>query len=86
MNVPIVIGDLLAFLQEDENKKDEVVQTLFADAISSKHRCSQRVRHLLSVLAAVATRRELPADAAYPHQHANGVTTMWTFNNALPGI
>ena len=85
MNVPTVIGDLLAFLQDDQNKKDEVVHTLFADAISSKHRCCQRVRHLLSVLAAVATGRELPA-AAHPNQHANGVTTMWTFNNAFPGI
>ena len=86
MDVPQDAANLLDFLQVDVNKKDEVVHTLFADAIASNRRCAARVRHILSVLAAIATCRDVPAEAATLREHDNGITKTWTVSDAFPGI
>jgi hypothetical protein len=86
LGVPTNIAELVAFLQHANRKSDEVVHTRVADAIAFNTDCSVRARHLLSVLAAIATGRDVPAGAATRRAHTNGKTIVWTFNDAFPGI
>jgi len=84
--LPANIGDLAAYLKSDAAKRDEILHGTLADAIVGKAACSRRARHVLSVLAAIATGKPPTANSAAPLGHANGVTIQWTFNNAFPGI
>lgn len=80
------ITDLANHLKSPGVKSDEILHSSLADAIVSKPNCARRVRHLLATIASIATLKP-PAVGAATHQiHANGVTNIWTFNNAFPGI
>ncbi len=85
-NLPADIGSLATFLKSSGQKSEEILHGTLADAIVGKPGCSRRVRHVLSVLAAIATGKQPPANAAVQADHANGKTIHWTFNNAFPGI
>jgi predicted ATPase len=84
--LPEDISNLAAFLKTKGPKSDEVLHAALADAIVGKPACSRRARHVLSVLAAIATDKPPVANSAAPLAHANGTTTHWTFNDAFPGI
>jgi predicted ATPase len=67
-------------------KRDEIMHGLIADAIIPSLPCRRRIGHLLRVLSDIAAGRNLPEGAAAREVHGNGVTNVWTFNNAFPGI
>lgn len=84
--LPRVSGELAAALMENGRKTDDVLHSLIADSISQHPRCCRRVAHLLNVLGAIAAGRNLPENGAAVFDHPNGVTKIWTFNDAVPGI
>lgn len=86
MGVPVNIGELAEFLKNKPPKTDEVLHAALADAITAKPLCSHRIRHVLAVLAAIATGREPPAGSASLQLHQNAVTHQWTFNDGIQGI
>jgi putative ATP-dependent endonuclease of OLD family len=86
IGIPQDIGGLPAFLLANPHKTDVVIHALIADAIAANQSCVARVWHLLSVIASIATQSDVPADAAFSRLHENQVTTVWTFNDAFPGI
>ena len=67
-------------------KRDDIIHGLIADAIIQSLPCRRRIGHLLRVLSDIAAGRDLPEEAAAREVHRNGVTNVWTFNNAFPGI
>lgn len=67
-------------------KPNEIIHAALADAITAKPACAARARHVLSMLAAIATGRVPPAASAAEQAHSNGITHIWTFNHAVPGI
>lgn len=83
---PVNIGEFSVFLKNKPPKTDEVLHAAIADAITAKPLCSRRVRHVLAVLAAIATDREPPADSVTDHPHQNGITHTWTFNDGVQGL
>ncbi len=83
--LPANIGGLADHLKADGAKRDEILHNTLADVIVGKPTCSRRVRHVLSVLAAIATGKPPLANSAHAAAHANGITTHWTFNDAFPG-
>lgn len=84
--MPANIDELSGFLSQRDHKTDEVLHSLIADAISDKPRCCTRVCHLLNVIASIAMDRNVPGDRATSVANQNGKTTIWTFNDAFPGI
>ncbi len=86
VGLPQDVAGLVATLSERPAKHDEILHGLIADAMIQSLPCRQRIGHLLSLLADIAAGRE-PADgAAVRTLHANGMTSVWTFENAFPGI
>ncbi|PBB39619.1 AAA family ATPase [Mesorhizobium sp. WSM3868] len=85
-NLPANIAALANHLKSPAAKTDEILHGTLADLIVAKPLCGRRVRHVLSVLAAIAIGRAPPAGSAVQAAHANGVTHHWTFNDAFPGI
>ncbi|WP_037381696.1 ATP-dependent nuclease [Sinorhizobium americanum] len=86
LGVPENIAELADYLKSRPPKTDEVLHAALADAMTGKPNCSRRVRHVLAVLAAIATKRDLPAGWAASQPHPNGVTHVWTFNDGVQGI
>jgi putative ATP-dependent endonuclease of OLD family len=86
LGLPANIADLADHLKVQARKTDEILHAALADAITAKPLCSRRVRHVLSTLGAIATDRAAPAGFATDLPHQNGVTHIWTFNHAFPGI
>lgn len=86
LGLPANIADLAHHLKTTAHKTDEIVHAALSDAITAKHLCSRRVRHVLAVLAAIATGRAPAANSAFDHPHQNGVSHTWTFNHVFPGI
>ncbi|KCZ48464.1 ATP-dependent endonuclease [Hyphomonas sp. CY54-11-8] len=84
--VPQSAGELAAFLSQQANKGDEVLHGIIADAISQKPRCCTRVTHVLTVLASIAMGRPVAPEIAVPSTRPNGHTTIWTFNDDVPGV
>ncbi|TRB15351.1 ATP-dependent nuclease [Rhizobium rhizogenes] len=84
--VPGNIAELANYLKNRPPKTDEVLHAALADAITGKLHCSRRVRHVLAVLAAIATDRDPPAGSATVEVHQNGVTRHWTVNDGIQGI
>lgn len=84
--LPRTAAELVGALQEKGPKTDEVLHALLADALSQHTRCCVRVAHLLTVLGAIATGRNVPASAATLTEHPNDTTKIWKFNDAVPGI
>ncbi|VVT12198.1 AAA family ATPase [Hoeflea sp. EC-HK425] len=82
--IPPNLANVPRFLVE--KKADEVFHGLIADAISQKPRCCARVAHLLDVVGSIAMGRPGPANGANSVMNANGITTIWTFNDAVSGI
>ncbi|WIW55514.1 hypothetical protein LRP31_10070 [Mesorhizobium mediterraneum] len=72
--LPANIAALAAHLKKDGPKRDEILHTSLADVIVTKPACSRRVRHILSVPAAIATGKAPPANSAAQVTHANGIT------------
>jgi len=67
-------------------KTNEVVHALLADAIANSTRARARVQHVLKVLALIAAGRPVNDAWAVAEDHANGVTKIWTFLDAVPGL
>jgi hypothetical protein len=84
--LPRTAAELVDALQEKGPKTDEVLHAVLADAISQHTRCCARVAHLLTVLGAIATGRNVPAGAATLTDHPNDTTKIWKINDAVPGI
>jgi putative ATP-dependent endonuclease of the OLD family len=84
--LPANIAGLADHLKANGAKRDEILHSTLADVIVGKPACSRRVRHVLSVLAAIAAGKPPLANSAHAVAHANGITTHWTFNDAFPGI
>lgn len=85
-NVPADFAELASFLKSPAAKTDEILHLTLADLIVTRPACSRRVRHVLSVVAAIAAGIELAQDSAAETAHTNGVTTYWTFNSDFPGV
>lgn len=83
--VPQNAADFVAALS-GQLKKDEILHGLVADAMTGSLPCRLRVGHLLRTLADIAARRAPVNESAEGILHNNGVTTIWTFNNAFPGV
>lgn len=84
--IPADIAALANHLKTAQPKTDEILHTALADAIVAKAACSRRARHVLAVLASIATEKPLPPNSAALQAHANGITRVWTFNHAVQGI
>ena len=67
-------------------KTNEIVHGLLAEAVAASPGCRRRVSHIFRFLTDVATSRSLSPGTANASAHANGITTIWTFNDAFPGI
>lgn len=67
-------------------KTNEIIHARIADAMTTKDGCRRRISHILRLLADIAGGRAPVQGAAARSQNANGVTTVWTFNHAFPGI
>jgi len=85
-NLPANVAALATYLKGPGPKTDEILHATLADAITSKPACSARVRYFLAVIAAIATGKAPPINSAVDQTHTNGVTHIWTFNNAFLGI
>lgn len=85
-NLPANIAALANHLKSPAAKTDEILHGTLADLIVAKPACSRRVRHVLAVLADIATGKTPPANSATQVAHANGITIHWSFNNAFQGI
>ena len=85
MGVPQTSAGLVAALRENM-KTNEIVHGAIADAFVSSAPCLQRISHLMKFLSDVAMRREPAVAHGISVNHANGATTIWTFNHAIPGI
>jgi len=84
--LPANVGDFPAFLAEKAHKSDDVLHGLIADAISARPRCCVRVAHLLNVVSSIAMGRNIHAEWATSVTSQSGKTTIWTFNDAVPGV
>ena len=84
--LPSLSSELADALRLDSSKADEVLHSLISDAISESRPCCARVRHILNVIGNVATGCDLQPNSAVSALQANGTTTVWTFNDAFPGI
>lgn len=84
--VPQNAADFVAALSEKPMKTDEIVHKLIVDSITDSVACRTRIGHLLRTLADIAARRVPIEGSATGVAHANTTTTVWTFNNAFPGI
>lgn len=67
-------------------KSNEIVQAAIADAFITSSDCRRRIGQLLKFLADVASERTPAAGHGTRAAHANGITSVWTFNSAIPGI
>ncbi|MFW6039365.1 MAG: ATP-dependent nuclease, partial [bacterium] len=85
MGVPQTSADLVAALL-GYLKTNEIVHGAIADAFVSTALCRRRIGHLMKFLSDVATGRAPTAGHGASTNHANGVTTIWTFNHAIPGV
>lgn len=79
-------ADQLAAILLGVLKTDEVTHTLLVEAVAGNRSCRARVKHSLKVLREIVAGSAPPAEWATSAPHANGVTTIWTFNNAVPGV
>jgi putative ATP-dependent endonuclease of the OLD family len=84
MGVPQTSADLVAALRANL-KTDEIVHGLIADAFVGSATCRRRIGCLMQFLSDVAMGRS-PAAGHGSSASANGLTTIWTFNHAIPGI
>lgn len=84
--LPENVDDFPAFLAEKAHKSDDVLHGLIADAISAKPRCCVRVAHLLNLVSSIAMGRNIHAEWATSVTSQSGKTTIWTFNDAVPGV
>lgn len=80
-NPPDLVGCL-----SDALKTNEIVHSQIADAMSVNANCRRRIAHVLQLIADLASGRTPAQQSATSAQHANGVTTVWTFNHAVQGI
>lgn len=85
MGVPRTSEDLVAALRGDL-KSNEVVHGYIADGMVNNASCLRRISHLLKFLSDVAMGRAPVAGHGIAVNHENGVTTIWTFNHAVPGV
>lgn len=85
MGVPAASAELVAGLRGGL-KTNEIVHGAIADAFANSVPCRRRIGHLLKFLADVAMGRPPAAVHGNAVQHANGITAIWTFNDAVPGI
>lgn len=85
MGVPQNPAELLDALR-DNLKTNEIVHGALADAFVSSTHCRRRIGHLMKFLSDVATGREPVVGHGASVNHANGMTTIWTFNHAFPGL
>ena len=67
-------------------KRDEILHGLIADAMTDSLLCRRRIGHLLRTLADISARRAPVEGSAAGIGQNNGVTTVWTFNHAFPGV
>lgn len=85
--VPQSLDQLLTLLKDrNQLKINEVVHGLLVDAMTSREACRLRIAHVLRLLADLASGRAPLPSAATSVAHANGITTIWTFNHAFSGI
>jgi putative ATP-dependent endonuclease of the OLD family len=83
--VPQTSADLVAALGANL-KTDEIVHGAIADALVSSARCQRRIGYLMQFVSDVAMGRMPAPGHGAAANHANGITTIWTFNHAIPGI
>ena len=67
-------------------KTDEIVHGSIADAFISSAPCRRRIGCLMQFLSDVAMGRAPVAGHGASVNDANGITNVWTFNHAIPGI
>lgn len=67
-------------------KTNEIVHARIVDAMTTSSGCRRRISHILRTLADLASGRPPALDAATDDLNANGITTVWTFNNVVCGI
>jgi energy-coupling factor transporter ATP-binding protein EcfA2 len=85
MGVPQTSKELVASLQ-DGFKTDEIVHSAIADAFVNSSSCRRRIGCLLQFIADVAMGRTPAPGHGTSTIHGNRITTIWTFNHAIPGI
>jgi putative ATP-dependent endonuclease of the OLD family len=85
MGIPQISADLVAALRA-HLKTDEIVHGAIADAFVDSALCLRRIGCLMQFLSDVAMGRVPTAGHGVSATHANGVTTIWTFNHAILGI
>jgi hypothetical protein len=86
MGVPQTSTDLVAELLGGGLKTDEIVHGAIADGFVINAGCRRRIGHIMKFLSDVAMGRAPDAGHGASTMHANGVTTIWTFNHAVPGV
>ena len=85
MGVQQSAADLVTQLRGDL-KSNEIVHGAIADAFVTSAPCRRRIGHLMQFLADVAMGRAPAAGHGTSANHANGITIIWTFSDAVPGI
>ena len=85
MGIPQTPADLVVALQTNL-KTDEIVHGAIADSLVSSARCRQRIGCIMQFLSDAAMGRAPAAGHGNSFNHANGITTVWTFSHAIPGI
>jgi putative ATP-dependent endonuclease of OLD family len=85
MGVPQTSADLVAALHA-RLKTDEIVHGAIADSFIESARCRRRIGCLMQFLSDVAMGRAPAEGHGNSVMHINGITTLWTFNHAIPGV
>lgn len=85
MGVPQTSADLVTALRGNL-KTDEIVHGALADAFVSSGACRKRIGCLMQFLSDVAMGRTPVIGHGVSVNAGNGVTTVWTFQNAIPGV
>lgn len=85
MGIPQTSAELIAALGSNL-KGDEIVHGAIADAFVSSIRCRRRIGCLMQFVSDVAMGRMPASGHGVAANHANGITKIWTFNHAIPGI
>lgn len=81
--LPVDRVEFLAALR-GARKSDEIAHAIIADTLIRNAPCRIRIAHILRLIADIGAGRDPLQNAAVASRRGN--TTLWTFNNAFPGI
>jgi hypothetical protein len=83
---PNTLDRLAPTILESNLKTNEIAHTVLADAIAGSPRSMRRVEHVLDVLTKAVRGAAPETGVANVVRNANGVTMVWVFNDAVPGL